>query len=498
MIRATSSHVFALLLLFSGLAAGAFGPSSATAEDAVLPSGASPAISEREPEKLGPPPICDQGDRLKAASEALELARGPKTQDSMIKWLRSYPFRPRLEASGSGVSLIWTPDRGSRLQESGGNVVWLREWDSVSGWTVPAAVSEGGQSQRYHPALLIARDGAAYAAWLEPEVQVQTGGSDARIVGSVRTKGVWSRAIRLSDQPGKPLRLSGYRTDLVEDGEGKVHVFWTDSREEHFEWSLAHPGPEAYTKISRKVFGAPAETPAEQVSERGAFSVEELDLAAVGNPSNTTLDVLFGVRGRRASVDERDLFIVRNSGKGWGRPVRLLSGKNREPRLADVSRVSAERNSEGDLVVVYGGVPAEGTPADDFGSQVRLLLVEVSGGTKMTLLSRGWNGSRLEMAAGPNEGVFVAFQSARHKWNSKAQAWLGSGEEEAETLYVMLTEGGRCVDSAIVAETSVLGSFDIAADSNGRIHAVWVEGDGEEAVLKHRWFVTTRSSASGG
>jgi hypothetical protein len=442
-------------------------------------------------------PICPDATFAPNLSPPEVLARAPMNHEER-RDPPFYPFDPRLIPQPNGaLMLLWTPAHGSSLEDSGGNKVLAR---TLSGgqWSAPEALAQGGGSHRFFLDAIAGTDGKPYAAWCQGDYADVQG---IRIAGTVSSNGSWSDVVALTD-PAATRWLDFNPPSLLAGPDGRVHLFWMDHHEEHWYLSLAHPGPEGYTKVFHRNFGGAAEAPTEQVTAKGKFNVDLL--APVRDPHSKRVEIVFFKKGRNdwgpsVARGKKGFYLVSSTKDGWSEPVRLVPTEDEPGRVEKVDSPDALRNVNGDLFLAYHASLSKPDGRSAFAGELRVLRQSPSGSVRVHSIANGveypFSRTSIRMIESAGGSVNVVYQGAISQWSERFRVWMND-YRRGEPLYLVRTDGESCQGATQVAPSTISGLFDIAADSEGRIHVVWVADDGDDAVLMHRWIELSPAARS--
>lgn len=423
--------------------------------------------------RVAPPPACPDA-RIVTASQIRELGRAPNVRNEHG---REYSmFEPRLLADAGGVRLLWTPQAQEPLHLKG-NRVLTRLWTDGR-WSDASVVVEGGDSARSQPDGVSVGSGRWAAAWFEAD---PNGGG---------LLGRWVASQCSGDQCSKPGRVTDneydgwypFKPGFLVDVDGLVHRFWMGGRETHRVLSLYDPVRE-FSKVYRKLLGAPREEPAEQVTARGRYVVTQF--TPVRSRSPGPLEIVFFKKydDDPYMMPERsaDLYLTSRLEGRWSTPKPLLvaaKGYRREV----IEYPLAYRSSSEELYIVF-----------QQGYDLRVLRRDARKGRVVVTIAGGvspyndmWPPLRADI--GPDGTLSIVYHGLVERFG-KMGLWT-SYESENQPYYLIRTDGKRCLAAVEVTSSSTKDSlFDVAVDEQGRTHVVWVENENGVGVLKHRWFL---------
>jgi hypothetical protein len=357
-------------------------------------------------------------------------------------------------------------------------------------WSESEPVASGNSERRFLLTALVTASGALHVAWVDQEQDSEGPSGPFRIAGRVFSKGPSSESRLLSD-PGADLSFSA--PVLVADSGEQVHVVWMDGREEH--WTLTHSfiGTEDYVKVYFRGFGSPYESSASRVTSRGKYNVDFL--RGVRDSRGRRAEIIYFKMRRNKWADHwttwrQGLRITRLTEDGWTEPAPLVRRGTPGRQVEEIFAVRAMRDGSGDLWVAYGAFPREVELGSVFLSELRLLHQDRGGEAEILTLAKGidspHSGDSVRLAPLNNGQVAVLYQAEVLRWKERIQRWF-HGFEGRDPLYLLFTDGKHCLASTEVAEHTVGDLFDLAITDDERIHVVWVEDDGPDAVMKHMW-----------
>jgi hypothetical protein len=448
------------------------------------------------------PPCLDSGITLRASPpEELGRASVKDTEDDCPGRVPPcYPFDPTLtEGPGGSVHLFYTPTHGSPLQENGAGRVVTRVWRDGR-WSPPAVIAEGGENMRYMPVALSTGDGKLYVAWLQQTKGPKGYWKNAQVYGSMWSEGRWSQPGRLSEVPEvDPVRTALEPPALVQSPDGRVHVLWLDSREKRFTFSPFDPLG-WYYKVYERTFNGPPDAKARQVTETGRYYASQL--TPVRDREGRPAEILFFKESWTDSgwwtKGNQGIYSARAQAKGWSRSERLIPPPGSPREVEHIMSVEAVRDRAGDLIVAYRAWPLAAEAEAMFTSELRVLRRRDKGQIEIHTLARGVNfpyrRSSVQLTSRPDGMLSLAYQAHRYEWSDKFDRWV---EARRAPTYFLSSDGRSCLAATQLAESTVDGLFDIEVDDAGRTHVVWVEDDGDDAVLKHRWIEVVRKPSAG-
>jgi hypothetical protein len=430
--------------------------------------------------RIAPLPHCET-EPLKS-SQTYEIASRPMI---VVPWsdtrsLRLPPFKPLLAATDDGrVHLLLSLGSDCLLGDRVPGGIETFTWDGDS-WSAPETIAGGDALCRDRPAAVPLEQGNWAVAWREHSKTAW------RTVARVKMNGVWSDPLAVFNHTHGEL-------GLARGPDGRAHLFWIDSGERHRVLSLYHPvifPP----KLFHQVLGDPGQTPTDQVTAPGNYQV--ISALPVRALQPQQLEAVYFRVSLAESIDalaegSRDLYLTAFTGKRWkaGKPLLVpAAGWRREL----VQLVGAFRDARGALLVPFVG-----------GSDLRILRREPGRPGRIGTLAGGLladYGLRKVAAAMDREGALsivyapLSEQLVEHPLGDKPaypeRGWRTVPEPRPH--YLVRTDGNSCLSSAVVSAGSTGSTpsplFDVAVDSSGRTHVVWVEAEGDGAALRHRWF----------
>ena len=442
--------------------------------------------------RIAPLPNCGPVKEPLVTSPETEVARRLRRPGRRDLGVGRYD--PRLGAGPNGeILLVWSDD-ASDLWEAPYSEVVVAEWRNGS-WGERHTIAAGAGVKRINSEILVVADGSCVVVWFERDWS--PGGSGVRLLGRRRTTDRWSEPLRVTDES---LDNDYWRPALVEDRDGEVKVLWVANREQHWVPSLYHPIHQL-TKVFMKPFGAPFEESAEQVTPHGRWAVAEM--APVRTWTRQPPEVVYwmdiSLEGRTVVNNSEDLYVTRRNGSSWSKPTPLLN-PSRGSRKEQVESVQAFRDSLQNLYVIYTGTFVGGRYSEaGFASELRILQRTTSGRSQITSLARGigesWSSASPRASIGPDGVISIAYRPEVQEF--RRGRWVGSGGERAP-YYLVRSDGTRCLGSIRVSASSTrLPLFDVAVDSQGSTHIVWVQDEGPDAVLMHRVISSGGNISSG-
>lgn len=415
-----------------------------------------------------------------------------------IPW--GYPFSPILAKDGAGVvSAVWTPEARSPAQAQEGNAVVLRPW-SGGKWGALEKISSGGDRPRILPAAAPGLGSDLYVAWIEGRSHEGLGLRDM-VFGAGRLKGKWSEPVLMSDRRSAATMIDWRAPGLIVGDGGRLHVFWIDDRERKFVFEFMNFQQEC-KKVYHRMVGEGGSAAADRVIPDGRYNAS--DLVAAPDPRHTDEQIVFwessGTSPKMDTSEGKGLFTVRYADGRWTSPARLYPPPGPSDVTEAIQSIEAVRTTSKNLIVMFRALPLTEESMDEskpgFFSELKVLRLDESGNVTVRSVAKGIGRTLLDRSyvhadVGPHDELAVAYEVETFKWNGKPLGWL---PDSTRPIELMLLDSGGCRLALRTAAPSEDGLFDVAVDRSGDIHLVWVEDDGDEAVLRHALYRPRRDS----
>ena len=385
---------------------------------------------------------------------------------------------PRLTANQDGTVDVVLSAESALDPESPDNpgIVATRRWSEAAGWGPAFELASGPGVTRASATEIMTTAGDRVVAWIE-----EPAGGLARIEvrRQPRGGGAASRA-KIEDGPmSKHGTLRENRPLVLFDGppEGAA-VIWADDREHHG-FFRQHANVKLFT----------ASTPFE-----GDPRVDK-----VTPPRRTNIAHYALVRGPRAKQpelvfseddgalmfpllpDHGRLYVVTRREGTWGDPFEMTPHLGVSSDRHVLGSIAAFRDPAGRLIVICAAKRISGP-----GPAVRLwellaLTQSASGVFEMAPLEAavdtGFMGESFRAAMGPDGTVSVVYPPADSPIEPATRN---------HSLALIRFSTPTHLSSVRVSARSVEDQFDVAVDSSGRTHVVWLELDGADGVVRHR------------